>query len=203
MLVRKILGKETSGFTLPEILITIGLIGIVLAMATPIFTSTFNNYFGLQYKNEQFTTIASQSQRIGNVIRGLSDINTANADDMDMYAYFYPNDAYVSKINYYLSADQTKLYADVTPMTANPPVGTPITANKKTYTIIDNFKKVSGVSLFEYIDQNNNTLTLPITDLNAIRAVKINLAVREKVGADSGSQTVSLSVSLRNRKTNL
>ena len=195
--------KRSSGFTLPEILVTITLIGIVLAMAVPIFTSTFNNYFTLQYKNDQFTNIASQSQRIANVVRGLSDINTANANDMDIYAYFYPNDAYVSKINYYLSAQQDKLYADVTPMTGNPPLGTPITANKKTYTIIDNFNKLSGVNLFEYIDQNNNNLTLPIADLDAIKGVRINLSVRENITADSGQQTMSLDVSLRNRKTNL
>ena len=184
-------------------MITIGLIGIVLAMAIPIFTSTFKNYFGLQYTNEQFTSIASQAQRIANVIRGLSDINAVNADDLDIYAYFYPNDAYVSQVKYYLSADQTKLYADVTPMTANPPLGTLITANKKTYTIIDNFKKVSGTPLFEYIDQSGNALPLPISDTDTIKSIRINLAVKKDIGADSGQQTMSLSVSLRNRKTNL
>lgn len=199
----KIHKGKSAGFTIPEILITIVIIGIVLAMAIPIFMTTFKNYFGLQYTNEQFTSIASQSQRIANVIRGLTDINTANGNDMDIYAYFYPNDAYVSKVNYYLSADQAILYADVTPMTANPPLGTPITANKKTYTIINNYKKLSGVNLFEYIDQSGNTMGLPISDTEAIKSIKINLAVKKDIGTDSGEQTMPLSVSLRNRKTNL
>ena len=126
---------KQSGFTLPEILITIAILSIVLIMIFPLITSTINNYLSLQYKNDQYSSIAAHSQRIANVIRGLSDINSAGTDELDMYAYFYPNDAYVSQIKYYLSTDQTKLLADVTPMTANPPIGVPITANKKTYTI--------------------------------------------------------------------
>lgn len=192
-----------SGFTLPEILITIGLIGIVSTMAAPLFVSAFKNYFGLEYESEQYTSIAGKSQRIANVIRGLSDINSADGNTLDIYAYFYPDDTYVSQVKYYLSSDQTKLYADVTPMTANPPEGTPITAQKKTYTIIDNFKKVSGVNLFEYADQNTNSLSVPVSDLSSIKTIKVNLAVPKDLANSSVQNSLSLSVSLRNRKTNL
>lgn len=191
------------GFTIPELLITIGLIGVVVTLAAPVFANTFRDYFALNYRNEQFTSIAGQSQRIANVIRGLSDINTATANELDIYAYFYPNDSYVSKVRYYLSPSQDKLYADVTPMTANPPTGTLLEANKKTYTIISNFKKINNVNLFKYIDQNNNELSMPISNLEAIKAIQINLSVRDNNTANSGQQTMSLSVSLRNRKTNL
>lgn len=195
--------RQDAGFTLPEILITIAILGAALIMIFPAITSSINNYFSLNYKNQQYSSVAAHSQRLANVIRGLTDINSAGANEMDMYAYFYPNDAYVSRIRYYLNADQTKLLADVTPMTSNPPLGTPITANLKTYTIIDNFYKVSSINLFRYYGQTNNELTVPISDLDAIKNVQINLAVRERVGSDPGSQQSSLTVSLRNRKTNL
>lgn len=194
---------KNLGFTIPELIVTISLIGVVLAMIIPVFTQAFRNYFSLEYESGQFTSIASQSQRIANVIRGLSDINSADANTLDIYAYFYPNDSYVSQVKYYLSGDQTKLYADVTPMTANPPTGTPITSQKKTYTIIDNFKKVSGVDLFSYSDQDNNSLSLPLTDLKAVKSISVNLAVPKQQGSNSGQQSTSLTVNLRNRKTNL
>ena len=195
--------KSKKGFTIPELLITMVILGIVLAMAIPIITQTFRNYFSLQYESEQFTSIASQSQRIANVIRGLSDINTAEANSLDVYAYFYPNDAYVSEVKYYLSGDQTILYADVTPMTANPPDGTLITSEKKTYTIIDNFKKASGVDLFAYLDEDNEELDLPISDTDDIKSITVNLAVPKEQASDSKQQSNSLTVNLRNRKTNL
>lgn len=179
------------------------MVGIVMAMAAPLFVFAFKNYFSLEYEGGQYTSIAGQSQRVANVIRGLSDINSADADSLDIYAYFYPDDTYASDVKYYLSSDQTKLYADVTPMTANPPEGTPITAQKKTYTIIDNFKKVSGVNLFDYIDQNNNNISLPISDLGSIKSIKVNLAVPKDQTDSSAKQSLSLQVSLRNRKTNL
>jgi prepilin-type N-terminal cleavage/methylation domain-containing protein len=195
--------RRGNGFTLPELIITIAMVGIVMAMAAPLFVFAFKNYFSLEYEGSQYSSIAGQSQRVANVIRGLSGINSADGNSMDIYAYFYPNDTYASKVKYYLSSDQTKLYADVTPMTANPPDGTPITSQKKTYTIIDNFKKVSGVNLFEYVDLNNNTISLPMSDLGSIKTIKVNLAVPKDKSDSSAKQSITLSVNLRNRKTNL
>lgn len=184
-------------------LITIGLVGIVTSMAAPIFVQAFKNYFSLNYESEQFTSIAGQSQRLAQVIRGLTDINSADGNDLDIYAYFYPDDTYVSDVKYYLSSDQKTLYADVTPMTADPPLGTPITSAKKTYKIIDNFQKVSGTNLFDYLDENNNKISLPINDLSTIKSVTVNLIVPDQQGSNPGQQTSSLTVNLRNRKTNL
>jgi len=194
---------KQAGFTIVELTITM-VIAILLSLtAYSIFSTLLNQYFGLQADGSEFTNLAGQSQRIANVLRGTTNIVSESGNDLIVYAYFAPNDTYVSQIHYYLNASSTVLYADVTPMTANPPIGTPIIAQKATYTIIPSYYKLNGLSLFNYLDASGSTLSLPISDENSIKGIQINLAVPADFPTASGNQQISLQVSLRNRKTNL
>ena len=103
-------------------------------------------------------------------------------------------------MHYYLNADKTELLADITQMTANPPVGSPIPSTLKTYTIIPNFRQSPGVDLFGYLDSANNTIATPVADLSTVKAIQINLGVD---ATGRSNQAMTLQVSLRNRKTNL
>jgi hypothetical protein len=192
--------RREQGFSLVELVIVMTLTMLLSTMFYTFFKTNLGTYLDLQKDASGFTNIATQSARIGNVLRGSTDITTANGNELVAYAYFYPTDTYVSQIRYYLNATSTQLYADVTPMTSNPPIGTLITANTKTYTIIDSFKQTTGLTLFNYLGATGNVLTLPITDLQTIKAIRVNLGV-----ATSGTvnQAMTLDVSLRNRKTNL
>jgi prepilin-type N-terminal cleavage/methylation domain-containing protein len=193
--------RSQGGYTLVELLVTMILVVLLSGILYTFFKTNLFTYLNLQKDASGFTDLASQSQRIATVVRGSTDIVSVNDDDLVLYGYFYPTDTYVSLIHYYRNAQDTILYADVTPMTSNPPIGTPITANKKTYTIIPNFKAVSGVKLFQYLDSAGAVLGLPITDLHTIKGVRVNLAVITAIGG--GNQSVTVDVSLRNRKTNL
>lgn len=204
MLHRKLkLLPSSRGFTLVEVLVVLLLVGIVGTTAFTFITTSFNQYLALQQDGMVFGDLAQSSQRLAQVLRGLTDITAANANGMTIYAYFYPNDAYVSLIVYYKNAAGTALYADVTPMTANPPNGTPITANKKTYTIIGSLFVNPAVSTFVYQDSAGTTLALPLSDLHTIKEITVNLAVPVKSPTSTGNDAMSLLVSLRNRKTNL
>jgi hypothetical protein len=176
------------------------MVGVMSVAVLVFFKSSLFNYLDLQKTASNFTDLATQSQRIGNVIRGTTDLIDPQNNSLELYAYFYPTDSYVSKIKYYLNTGSTILYADVTPMTANPPIGTPITANKKTYKIIDSFKAVSGVNLFTYLNAANTVLTPPVSDLHTVRTIQVSLSAQT---ATSNAQTINLTLSLRNRKTNL
>jgi prepilin-type N-terminal cleavage/methylation domain-containing protein len=189
------------GFTLVELLIVMILVVLISGTFYTFFKTNLFTYLNLQKDASGFTDLASQSQRIGNVLRGSTDVVSVADDDLVLYGYFYPTDTYVSLIHYYRNAADTVLYVDVTPMTANPPIGTPIIANKKTFTIIPAFKAVSGVKLFQYLDSAGAVLGLPITDLHTIKGMQVNLAVPTAIGG--GNQSMTLQVSLRNRKTNL
>jgi prepilin-type N-terminal cleavage/methylation domain-containing protein len=195
------LRHTTGGFTLIELLVVMVLVAIISSGVYEFFKTNLFTYLNLQKDASSFTDLASQSQRIGNVVRGTTDIVSVADDDLVLYGYFYPTDTYVSLIHYYRNATDTVLYADVTPMTSNPPIGTPITANKKTFTIIPNFKPVAGVTLFQYLDSAGTVLLLPVSDLHTIKGITINLAVPTATGG--GNQSMTLQVSLRNRKTNL
>ncbi len=198
------LRKLTSdGFTIVELSIVMILVAIISTITYTFITTSTSQYLALQQDGIVFGGLAFQSQRIAQVVRGLTDISQASADEITMYAYFYPKDTYASLIRYYLDPTKTTLYADVTTMTANPPSGTPITSTKKTYTIISPFYATTGVNTFTYLDSYGATLAMPITDLHTIKEIKITLAVPVKAPVVKGNDSISLLVSLRNRKTNL
>lgn len=200
---RSNLQTNQRGFTLFEMMVTLAL----LAGVTVVFYASFNTlvfqYFKMQKSGTQFSNLAVSTQRVANVLRGTTDFVSLGDNDVTVYAYFSPNDTYVSQIRYYLNASNTTLLADVTLMTANPPSGALITSSTKTYTIVENYYKAAGVNLFTYLDANGNALTLPLSDQHIIKGIKIVLAVPKTDPGQSGSQSLALNVSLRNRKTNL
>lgn len=195
--------NSQTGFSLVELLIVLSVIGILFASFSSFFTNYLILYSKYQKDGTSFTELASQSQRVSQVLRGVTDIVSPSADDLSAYAYFSPNDAYTSLVHYYIITDSgtKKLMADVTPMTANPPEGTLISSEEKTYTIISDFYQPAGTDLFNYYDASGTLMSLPISDQHNIISIQVNLATPAS-HSDKG-QTLSIAVSLRNRKTNL
>ncbi len=195
--------KDQKGFTIIEVLVALVLTGIITTIIFSFFTTSLNQYLTLQADGMSFGSISMQSQRIATVTRGLTDISYAGDSELTIYAYFSPRDSTMSLIRYYKNPDGSKFLADVTPMTANPPVGVPITASKQTYTIVEPFYTLSGVSTFVYFDSGGTKLTTPVVDKNTIQQVQINLASPSKAPSADGYNLVTVQVSLRNRKVNL
>lgn len=193
--------KNQHGFTLSELTVVIVLIAIVSITAFTLINTTIKRYFPLHEEGLAFTELSYGSQRVAKVLRGLTDISQADSDGITCYTYFAPQDEYVSLVQYYKSNGSLKV--DVTPMTANPPIGTPITANKKTYTVIQKLYVPPSTQTFVYIDANNSVMSVPISDLHTIKAIQVNLGIPLDNPSVGGSDTISLQVSLRNRKTNL
>jgi prepilin-type N-terminal cleavage/methylation domain-containing protein len=198
------LTSNSEGFTLVEMLISITLIAIISVTFLVFFKSSLFNYLNLQKDATSFTQLDSQAARVTNVLRGSTGIVSADANDLVVYAYFYPSDAYVSLLHYYVTTTNgvKQLKADLTPMTANPPIGTPVTAQKRTFVIIDNLYQPSGMSMFNYLSSSGSVLSLPISDLQTVKGIRVNLATTTAVGP-GGNQSISVDASLRNRKTNL
>lgn len=193
--------RSNEGFTLMELMVTIVLIGILSVFTYSAFNTSIAEYFHLQKQSMLFTDMAIQSQRIANVVRSSTDIIQADPEEMTIYAYFSPADTYVSKVHYYKNADKTKLFADVTRMTANPPIGTEVAGSTTTYRVLDNYSQSNSVNLFTYLDASGNALSTPIADLTTIKGVRVSLV--SPTDQKNITQSVNLQVSLRNRKTNL
>lgn len=192
-------GQE--GFTLVELLVVISLVAIMFVSFSSFFTNYLILYTKYQTDASDFGELSAQSQRIADVLRGTTDIVSESANDLTVYAYFSPADTYVSLTHYYLNAAGTAVMVDVTPMTANPPIGTPIAAQAKTYEIISSYYQPPGGSLFNYYDASGTQLSLPIPDEHSIIEIQVNLA--EPGSHTKNGQNLSITVSLRNRKTNL
>jgi len=195
--------NNQNGFTIVELVVVMVMIGIVSTGFYMFFNTSINQYLTLQKEGMIFGDLATQSQRVATVLRGATDITQVSDNDISVYAYFSPNDEFVSFIHYYKNATNTKLFADVTPMTANPPDGTLINASKETYTIIDNLYSGAGVTTFIYLDSAGAVMTLPIADLHTIKGLQVTLSSPINSPTANGNETISLQVSLRNRKTNL
>ncbi len=196
------LSNKYSGFTLIELLIAMTIAGILSTSLFLFFGNSLSQYFTLQEDGSAFSDVSQNSQRISAVLRGGTDIIDATDSSITLYSYFAPNDSFVSLIKYYPDATNTKLLADVTQMTANPPIGSPINGSLKTITIIDDFNIPSGVKTFEYLDSAGNNLVMPLTDYTTIKGIRLNLATKS-TKKNSVPTKMSIEVSLRNKKTNL
>jgi prepilin-type N-terminal cleavage/methylation domain-containing protein len=200
---RKLMRKQQAGFTLIELLIGMVVLGVLTTSFVTFFNTSISQYLSLHRDSMAFGDLSTQSQRIANVLRGLTDITQAENNEITVYAYFAPNDTYVSLIHYYLTDSNTKLKADVTRMSANPPTGTPVAGSTKTFTIIDGFHLATNLNTFTYIDGGGTVLTPPISEQHTIKSIKVALSVPSKAPVANSDTTMVVQVSLRNRKTNL
>jgi prepilin-type N-terminal cleavage/methylation domain-containing protein len=196
------LALKQKGFTLIELVIAIAVSGILSSILFVFFGNSLAQYVTLQEDGSAFTDVSLNSQRIAAVLRGGTNITSATNSSITLYSYFAPNDQYVSIIKYYPDATSKRLLADVTRMTANPPIGTPINGSLKTVTIIDDFYVPTGTNTFEYLDSAGGTLGMPIADYTTIKGVRINLVTKASK-RNSVPTTLSVEVGLRNKKTNL
>src|SRR5882757_8019597 len=91
-----------QGFTLVELMVSMTLLAVVMMIFLVFFKSSLFDYLDLQADASNFTELSSQDMRMASVIRGITSISSASANDLSAYAYFYPNDSYVSLVHYYL-----------------------------------------------------------------------------------------------------
>lgn len=193
--------QEEQGFTILEMVIVITLIGTLSVIFFVVFKTTLVSYIDLQKQATSFGQLSTQAERIANVLRGTTSISNASDNELTVYTYFYPSDAYVSQVRYYVVNGATKrLYADLTPMSANPPLGTLQTDKKKSFVVIDNFYQSSSGKLFTYMNAVGATLPTPVTDLSVVKTIQINLAAQLE---NMRSQDINVQVLLRNKKNNL
>lgn len=197
------LRRNERGFTLNELIVVVLMSSILLVTLFSFTSTTINNFMRLQAEGLANSKLADGSFRVARVLRGANFIEAADTDTITAYAYFSPQDAYTSKIRYYLNGAQTQLLAEVTPMTADYPIGTLITAQQKTVVVVEGFFKRAGFPTFEYYNSTFVQLASPVADLQGIKNIKINLYAKLYASNSQEFTSSAITVNLRNRKTNL
>lgn len=192
------LSHKQKGFTIVELVLVTSIVSIIVVLFYSVFVGSFNNFLAMQTDAVKFNDLSSQTQRIARIMRGATDVLEATPTSATVYAYFSPRDNVVSKVKYYVSGTQLK--ADITPMSSAPPVGTPQTAQMKSYVIIE--KIDTSTSPFDYLDSAGSSLGT-VSNLRDVKGMKITITVPPTKLATVKPTTLQVSVSLRNRKTNL
>lgn len=195
--------SDESGFTIIELLVVIISSSVLIATLFVFTSNTINGFMQLQAEGLAQSKLADASFRVTRVLRGANYIESASDDGISAYAYFSPQDAYTSKITYFLSADQSQLLAEVTPMTADYPIGSLLPDQKKTVVVVDGFNKLSGSPTFQYYTSTFSELNSPVTDLQSIKNITVNLYAKIYESNNNEYASSKVTVNLRNRKTNL
>lgn len=191
-----------AGYTIIEMLVVISVVAIVSTVMLNVFTSAFFPYLELQKEGSAMSQLSYQSNRVTNVLRSTTGIESANDNDLTIYAYLYPSDAYASKIKYYMKDEAGKkvLAADVVPMTANPPTGVPDESKKKTITILHSLAVPPNGRLFTYLNAGNGIVSAPVSDTSIVKSIKLSLGMNID---GTTVQNMDVLVVIRNRKNNL
>ena len=87
-----------KGFTIFELLVVFVVLGIIAGSTVIFLGNAYRQFFALQEDSSIHAELSIQSQRIAKVVRGTTDVVAAANNDLSVYAYFSPNDTYVSLI---------------------------------------------------------------------------------------------------------
>jgi Tfp pilus assembly protein PilW len=204
-----------DGFTLVELLVAMTL-GIVVLLATLQAGDLLRTG---QQKSSRLTDAQEQSRAVMRTMttelrqaRGpaanVSPVASTNAASRsDLVAAVYLPDGSTGWVRYCVTSDGQSLLrgqaTDATGTAASPPTpgacATGTTANGWTYAALVSGRLSAGSQLFDFTTTNCTTYTVACTrTAAAIRAVGIQLVVRESSSSDARSLTTRSAVTLRN-----
>ena len=204
----KIYFKNNRGFTLAEIIVVVGIFGLIM-----IAISSFqrNVFVYNRYSQDAF----SSAQDARNIIRVMvKDLRTASQSNNGAYAIaqaatntitFFSDtnsDGLKEQIRYYLN--DTILMKGTTKPSGSPP--TYISTDEKLNTLAYNVNRATSTALFEYFDDTYAGTSSPLTNpvnVTDIHLVKINLMINFNLGTSTRSRIYTSQVNLRNLKDNL
>ncbi len=193
---------DSKGFTLFELIVVMMVSSFLLISLFGFTSRSINSFMKMQAEGLARSKLADGVFRVSQVLRSSNFVEEANADSFTAYAYFAPQDLYTSKIRYYLSPSQDQLLADVTPMTADYPVGTLLTGQQRTVVVIDKFYKRTSYPTFQYFTSTNTELSAPVSNMDSIDNITVNLYTKVYQATDEYKSS-TLTVNMRNRKSNL
>jgi prepilin-type N-terminal cleavage/methylation domain-containing protein len=200
--------NKYRGFTLIEITVVIGILGVILVVVSEFQVNIF--------KHNKYSADSLQSaQDSRSILRVMvKELRTAKLGNNGAYPLietatssitFYSDidaDGLKERIHYYIAS--TTLYKGVIKPSGNP--YTYNSAQEKLSILAYNIKNATSTSLFDYYDEtysgNSSALTQPINTTD-VRLIKINLMIDADPNRSPIPRTYTSQVMLRNIKDNL
>lgn len=189
---------KSRGFTLIEIIVTVGLVGFLLVIMSTIMTNGLKSYRLGQKEinnNEKAVDAVSDFEKIA---RGATALVAAEDGTLTFYSYLKgDNHPAPSKIGYYLIG--TILYRfTIAPVQVE---------NNFTYPEVDKVVKklaenVVSADIFSYYNATNAELAFPV-QLDVIRMIQMRILIDDDQNNPPDPAEQVTSVQLRNLKTNL
>jgi prepilin-type N-terminal cleavage/methylation domain-containing protein len=205
---RSELRSTTRGFTLVELLVSIGILSLLIVTATTFQKDIFSLNFSLQSSlNAQLDArhvvkiIVTELRKTSPSELGAYPIALASSTGITFYSDV-DNNGQTDQVRYFLSGKTIKKGVTA-------PSGNPLSynmANEKLSTIINDYVASSTLPLFQYHTATyagtGAPLSVPI-DIPSVRLVTVNVIIDRDPGKSPVPLIVMSSVSLRNLKDNL
>jgi prepilin-type N-terminal cleavage/methylation domain-containing protein len=199
---------DTKGFTLAEIVIVVGIIGLVMVAVGTFQSKIFTNksfvegsLSAAQDARSILRTMAKELRSVGQGDNGAYAVAQAATNTITFFSDA-DGDGAREQIRYYLSGKKIMRGVIV-------PTGTPLaysTSSEKFSTLLSNVVNASSTNIFDYYGTNytgtTSALTYPITT-TAVRLVKINIVLDADANRSPIPRTYTTQVALRNLKDNL
>lgn len=191
---------KRKGVTLIELIIVLPMI-LILGTILSIFTiNATRSYRFSQLQTQSATQISTYLERVGRVTRGATQIISADAKSVTMYAYFSPRDTVPDRVRYFVDTDNS-LKVGTIAATGTAPSYTYDNATETVQTLLSDIKNGS-TAVFTYYDENNNLLNGTITP-SAVKEIGLRLEINPDPTILKQNVVGQTRINLRNMKTNL
>lgn len=191
---------KSDGFTIVELMVSISLIGSILAIFGVFFVNNYQSYLNLQQNTIRTNDLSNGLQRMARVLRGINSITEAGSINLSGYAYFTPRDQALSKVRYFYDAASRSVKVGVIPASGSAPDYTYNPSNERVSTITENINATQPI--FKYLDLTGAETSFTTDTFKDIQSIRIRLE-NDKAGNFTQIFELQTTVSLRNRKTNL
>ena len=191
--------RFSSGFSLMEMIVVIGLVSVLSLLLSLIISRGFNSYRFSRESIEAQDEIALAMRDFEKKTRGATEIIMAGQYDLTFYVYLgdetCPAPSYV---HYFLSGDELQR-GIISPVQTGPDITYP-PENEVNKTIAKFI--VVTLPIFDYYDDSSQIMQFPIY-IDSIKMIRITISSDEDINKPPLPITETTTVNLRNLKKNL
>jgi prepilin-type N-terminal cleavage/methylation domain-containing protein len=200
--------NNTKGFSLAEIVVVIGILGIIMVAVSGFQRDTFVN---TKFAMDSLSTTQDSRNILRMMVRELRTSSSGNDGSYPLISAATSTISFYSDVDADGLKDKVRYYIATTTLKKGliKPTGSPLTyvaANEVFSTLAYNLKNSTSTPLFEYYDNayagTSSPLTQPV-NISNVRLVKINLIVDVDPNKSPTVRTYTSQVNLRNLKDNL